>query len=98
MPVWGSPLAQDVPKIHRKTLIALSRESCPAQIKLLARVASTNSYLNAPPNDLPGWQHWLQELLEEARPVSELAARHASKATDGELQRWVDLLRTQIYD
>jgi cyclic beta-1,2-glucan synthetase len=65
---------------------------------LSSRLRVIRARLAAPPADLPGWHRWLQGMLEEARPLVELAERHAAKSADGQLQRWVDRLREQIYD
>jgi cyclic beta-1,2-glucan synthetase len=65
---------------------------------LASRFRQVRAKLAAPPADMAGWNVWVQELLEQARPLTDLADKQADRMQCAELQRWVNHLRDQVYD
>lgn len=65
---------------------------------LASRFRQMRAKLADPPKDLSGWHVWVQELLEQARPLTDLANKQADRMQCPDLQRWINHLREQVYD
>jgi cyclic beta-1,2-glucan synthetase len=64
---------------------------------LASRFRQLRAKLAQPVADMLAWNVWIQELLEQARPLGDLADKLTDRMPCPELQRWVNQLREQIY-